>query len=55
MDEVYGVLDAKELPRFEDSVNHKVYVYVLCYLCVCSVVLLCGLDQLNTQWFAVYD
>jgi RNA recognition motif-containing protein len=25
MDEVYGVLDAKELPRFEDSVSHKMY------------------------------
>lgn len=29
MDAVYAVLDAKELPRFEDSVNHKVYVQLL--------------------------
>lgn len=29
MDEVYNVLDAKELPRFEDSISHKMYVFVL--------------------------
>ena len=57
MDEVYGVLDAKELPRFEDSVNHKVYVtccFVSCMLW-CGVVLYCCEGQVDStpKWFAV--
>lgn len=38
MDEVYAVLDAKELPRFEDSVNHKMYVHACCSLRACCVI-----------------
>jgi len=31
MDDVYAALDCKELPRFEDSVSHKLYVFLFLF------------------------